>query len=196
MTTPINEEGWHTQARIVPSPNFNDRPPGATLDLIVVHNISLPPGEYGTGAVDALFCNSLDCSAHPFYAGLEGLQVSSHFLIDRTGALTQFVSCRDRAWHAGRSAWAGRQECNDYSVGIELEGTDRQPYEAAQYAALAGLIRDLRTRYAALARGAIAGHSDIAPGRKTDPGPAFEWGRLRRLLRDPAEEHQPGATTA
>lgn len=185
MTLRLDESGWHAEARIVRSPNFNDRPPGTSLSLIVVHNISLPPGEYETGAVEELFCNTLDCGAHPFYRELEGLRVSSHFLIGRNGALTQFVSCADRAWHAGRSAWAGRPECNDYSVGIELEGTDTAPYAPAQYTMLAALINDLRKRYEGLSTGAIAAHSDIAPGRKTDPGPAFRWDTLRSLLRDP-----------
>jgi len=183
MTSRISNDGWHAGARCVPSPNHNERPAGTSLDLIVIHNISLPPGEFGTGFVEALFCNTLDCAAHPYFADLEGVTVSAHFLIERSGALTQFVSCEDRAWHAGRSSWAGREECNDYSVGVEVEGTDRNPYEVAQYERLAELIRDLRARYGSLARGAIAGHSDIAPGRKTDPGPAFEWGRLRTLLR-------------
>ena len=150
----------------------------------MVHNISLPPGEFGTGATQDLFLNTLDCSAHPYYAQLEGLRVSAHFLIERSGSLTQFVPCSLRAWHAGVSTWAGRSRCNDFSVGIELEGTDRLPYEEAQYLALAARIRDLRAHYGGLRRGAIAGHSDIAPGRKTDPGPAFSWKRLRELLRE------------
>jgi AmpD protein len=188
MVSAIDESGWHGDARIVPSPNFNERPGDGTLSLIVVHNISLPPGEFGTGAIDDLFCNTLDCAAHPFFEELRGLQVSAHFLVDRAGGLTQFVSCNARAWHAGRSSWAGRAECNDYSVGIELEGTDTDPYEAAQYDTLARLVADLRARYPGLGRGAIAGHSDIAPGRKTDPGPSFRWSTLRTLLRTPALE--------
>jgi AmpD protein len=150
--------------------------------LLVVHNISLPPGCFGGADIEALFCNTLDCSADPFYAGLEGLQVSAHFLIDRSGALTQFVSVNERAWHAGVSSWAGRENCNDYSIGVELEGTDTLPFADPQYATLARLIVDLQQAFPALARGAIVGHSDIAPGRKTDPGRAFDWARLRRLM--------------
>lgn len=185
MLSSIDETGWHGAARIVRSPNFNARPTGTLPSLIVVHNISLPPGEFGTGAIDQLFCNTLDCSAHPFFAELTELRVSSHFLIDRSGVLTQFVSCGERAWHAGLSSWAGRTQCNDFSIGVELEGMDDHPYETVQYEALARLIRELRIRYPTLARGAIAGHSDIAPGRKTDPGPAFRWSTLRGLMREP-----------
>jgi len=148
-----------------------------------VHNISLPPGCFGTGNVEALFCNSLDCSREPAFAELEGLEVSAHFFIDRNGALTQFVSCLDRAWHAGVSSWSGRANCNDFSIGIELEGTDTLPYESVQYEVLSELVVELRQRLPALAPGAIVGHSDIAPGRKTDPGRAFDWATLRGLLR-------------
>lgn len=171
-------------ARRCDSPNFNARPPGAALEIVVIHNISLPPGCFGSGDIEALFCNTLDCSRHPFYAeALVGLQVSAHFLVDRRGAITQFVSCDDRAWHAGRSAYLGRADCNDYSVGIELEGTDTQPFDAAQYRALAALIAGLRQAYPTLRGGAIVGHSDIAPGRKTDPGTAFDWAALRQALK-------------
>jgi len=183
MTERMDPIGWHGGARHRISPNHNARPPGCEPELIVVHNISLPPGEFGTGAAEALFCNTLDCRAHPFFEQLDGLRVSAHFLIDRSGCLTQFVPCDMRAWHAGVSSWAGRAGCNDFSIGIELEGTDTQPYEDAQYAALVALIEDLRGHYAGLRSGGIVGHSDIAPGRKTDPGPAFSWGRLRELLR-------------
>ena len=175
-------DGWHSSARRCESPNANERPEHCTPELIVVHNISLPPGKFGTGDIEALFCNRLDCSADPFYEELIGLEVSSHFLIDRDGAVTQFVSTDRRAWHAGRSTYAGRTECNDFSIGIELEGTDTLPYSEAQYRTLAGLIADLRIFYPGLAGGGIAGHSDIAPGRKTDPGPAFDWALLRRML--------------
>ena len=137
-------DGWHFSARRCESPNANERPEHCTPELIVVHNISLPPGKFGTGDIEALFCNRLDCSADPFYEELIGLEVSSHFLIDRDGAVTQFVSTDRRAWHAGRSTYAGRTECNDFSIGIELEGTDTLPYSEAQYRALAELIADLR----------------------------------------------------
>lgn len=178
------DAGWLCAARACPSPNFDTRPAGAQVSLLVLHNISLPPGKFGTGHIEALFCNTLDCSLDPYFARLERLRVSAHFLIDRHGALTQFVSCDDRAWHAGVSNWAGRDNCNDFSIGVELEGQDRAPYEDGQYAALAALIRGLRRRYPRLTGGAIVGHSDIAPQRKTDPGPAFDWRRLRLGLRD------------
>jgi AmpD protein len=152
--------------------------------LLVIHNISLPPGCFGSGDIEALFCNALDCSSDPFYAELEGLEVSAHFLIDRDGELSQFVSVYERAWHAGVSSWAGRENCNDFSIGIELEGTDTLAFTGAQYLALSRLIRELWQVFPTLSRGGIVGHSDIAPGRKTDPGPAFEWVRLRRLLAD------------
>ncbi|MEM1188701.1 MAG: 1,6-anhydro-N-acetylmuramyl-L-alanine amidase AmpD [Pseudomonadota bacterium] len=183
MADLIDADGWHRDARRVASPNFDDRPAGCGPELIVVHNISLPPGRFGTGAIEALFCNQLDCTAHEYYAGLEGLRVSAHFLIDRRGELTQFVSCRRRAWHAGVSSWAGRSRCNDFSLGVELEGTDTKAYDEAQYEALAALVGDLRQRYSTLNAASIVGHSDIAPGRKTDPGPAFSWPRLRSDLR-------------
>lgn len=187
MDSVIDESGWHRGACVVASPNRDERPGDTTVSLIVVHNISLPPGEFGTDAIKALFCNTLDPAAHPYFETLDGLRVSAHFLIDRCGELTQFVSCDDRAWHAGRSSWAGRAECNDFSVGIELEGTDNQPYESVQYDTLLGLVRALRQRYPSLRAGAIVGHSDIAPGRKTDPGAAFRWDRLRSDLRGEAE---------
>ncbi|MEE4277050.1 MAG: 1,6-anhydro-N-acetylmuramyl-L-alanine amidase AmpD [Halieaceae bacterium] len=183
MNAVIDESGWHRGARALPSDNYNARPDGCVPGLVVVHNISLPPGRFATGSIEALFCNHLDCSADPSFAGLEELRVSAHFLIDRAGGLTQFVSCNDRAWHAGVSAFAGRANCNDFSIGIELEGTDTTPFEAAQYDALSELLRVLRSRYATLRQAPIVGHSDIAPGRKTDPGPAFSWQRLRAALR-------------
>lgn len=149
------------------------------MTLIVVHGISLPPGQFGGNAIAQLFTNRLDGGAHPYYASIAGLKVSAHFLIRRDGELVQFVGCNDRAWHAGESEWKGRGQCNDFSIGIELEGTDDVPYAAAQYTMLARLARALRRAYPIAD---IAGHSDIAPMRKTDPGPAFEWARLRRLL--------------
>ena len=178
------DAGWLCAARACPSLNFDTRPAGADVSLLVLHNISLPPGKFGAGHIEALFCNTLDCSLDPYFARLERLRVSAHFLIDRNGALTQFVSCDHRAWHAGVSAWAGRENCNDFSIGVELEGEDRAPYEGGQYAALVELIRRLRRRYPRLGGGAVVGHSDIAPHRKTDPGPAFDWRRLRLGLRD------------
>lgn len=176
------ETGWIDGARRVESPNFDERPPGAELNLIVVHGISLPPGEFGTGWVDRFFCNDLPPSAHPYFATIAHLTVSSHVLIGRDGAPTQYVPFGRRAWHAGRSEYCGRTACNDFSVGIELEGTDDLPYTSAQYAALVALIMALRRSYPSLAAADVVGHSDIAPGRKTDPGPAFDWVELRRRL--------------
>jgi AmpD protein len=174
----VDDEGWVRDVRALPSPNCEVRPDGAVPTLIVVHNISLPPGEFGGDAICALFQNRLDCSVHPYYdAHLRGLRVSSHFLIRRDGALDQFVSCEARAWHAGVSNFFGRERCNDFSIGIELEGTDHVPFESAQYETLAALVRALVARYPI---DALAGHSDIAPGRKTDPGPFFDWPRLAR----------------
>ncbi|MNQ42374.1 1,6-anhydro-N-acetylmuramyl-L-alanine amidase AmpD [compost metagenome] len=168
--------GWCSSAQHCPSPNFNARPAGE-VSLLVIHNISLPPGQFGTGQVKALFGNALDPQAHPYFAGIAHLQVSAHFLIERDGALIQFVSCNDRAWHAGVSCFAGREQCNDFSLGIELEGTDELPYSDAQYATLRDLTRELLRVYPELSPERICGHSDIAPGRKTDPGPAFDWAR-------------------
>jgi AmpD protein len=164
----------------VASPNFDARPAGSEINLLVIHGISLPPGEFGGDGIVGLFTNSLDHSAHPYYATLRDLRVSSHFLVGRDGALRQFVSCRDRAWHAGVSCWNGRERCNDFSIGVELEGTDDQPYADAQYLVLAGLTRSLRARYPITD---IAGHSEIAPGRKTDPGAAFDWQRYRGSIK-------------
>jgi AmpD protein len=162
--------------RYVASPNCDARPAGALVELIVIHNISLPPGEFGGTAIEDLFLNRLDATAHAYYAGIAHLRVSAHFLLRRDGEIMQFVPCAQRAWHAGASQWRGRGRCNDFSVGIELEGTDEIPFEDAQYACLAGLIAALRDRYPIAD---VTGHSDIAPGRKTDPGPAFEWGRIK-----------------
>ena len=172
-------EGWLSGVRRVRSPNADARPDGTGVTLVVVHGISLPPGRFGGDAIERLFTNRLDPRAHPYYATLRDLRVSAHFLIRRDGALTQFVSCADRAWHAGASRWNGRERCNDYSIGIELEGTDDRPYTAKQYARLAALLRRLRRSWPIED---VAGHSDVAPGRKTDPGPSFDWKRLRRLI--------------
>jgi len=179
--------GWVGDIRHCPSPNFNARPQGE-VSLLVVHNISLPPGQFGTGKVQAFFQNRLDPDEHPYFAGIAALRVSAHFLIERDGQVTQFVSCQERAWHAGQSCFGERDNCNDFSIGIELEGTDELPYSDAQYAALAQLIRVLQLAYPELNSQRICGHSDIAPGRKTDPGPAFDWPRLLAALQDVKED--------
>jgi len=178
----IIDSGWIRGVRRVPSPNCDCRPAGASLDLVVIHGISLPPGRFGGPWIDDLFANRLDPSAHPYFAEISSLAVSAHLLIARDGALTQYVPFHLRAWHAGASSWEGRQRCNDFSVGIELEGADDVPYEDAQYEALARVVAALRAAYPSLARAPIVGHCDIAPGRKTDPGPAFDWARLLRLV--------------
>lgn len=170
--------GWFTDLRHCPSPNFNARPAGE-ISLLVIHNISLPPGQFGTGKVQQFFQNCLAGDEHPYFADICQLQVSAHFLIERDGVITQFVSCLERAWHAGVSSFAGRENCNDFSLGIELEGTDEQPYSDAQYEALTALVACLRAAWPAITPQRVCGHSDIAPGRKTDPGPAFDWQRLR-----------------
>ena len=179
------DSGWMSGARRLPSPNASDRPAGCAADLLVVHNISLPPGEFGNGCVERLFCNLLDCSEHPWFDRLRGLEVSAHLLIARDGRCTQFVPFHRRAWHAGASAFEGRADCNDFSIGIELEGTDELPYSEAQYARLCRVTRALMREYPAITIGRIVGHSDIAPGRKTDPGPSFDWQTLRVLLGRP-----------
>jgi N-acetyl-anhydromuramoyl-L-alanine amidase len=176
------ESGWLVGARRVLSPNFDERPPGVELGLIVVHGISLPPGEFANGWIDRLFCNDLPAAAHPYFATIQGLTVSAHVLVARDGTPTQYVPFDRRAWHAGRSEYCGRSACNDFSVGIELEGSDDVPYERAQYRTLAQVIWALRRAYASLASADVVGHSDIAPGRKTDPGPAFDWRELEREL--------------
>ena len=179
--------GWCQGARHCPSPNFNERPQ-AEVSLLVIHNISLPPVQFGTGKVQEFFQNRLIADEHPYFAEIASLRVSAHFLIERDGAITQFVSCNERAWHAGQSCFAGRENCNDFSLGIELEGTDEQPFSDAQYAALVGLTAELQRVYPALTLERICGHSDIAPTRKTDPGPAFDWSRLRTALMDRKEK--------
>jgi AmpD protein len=175
--------GRSTGARQVDSPNFDPRPPGMVPDLIVVHGISLPPDEFGGPWIDDLFLNRLDPAAHPYFADIAGRKVSSHYLIRRTGELVQYVSCNHRAWHAGVSVYEGRSNCNDFSIGIELEGTDTSAYEPAQYRALTDLVLTLCDAYPSLSTERLTGHSDIAPGRKTDPGIAFDWPRLRALLK-------------
>jgi N-acetyl-anhydromuramoyl-L-alanine amidase len=175
--------GWYRFARREVSPNFGPRPAGAQVDLIVVHSISLPPGQYGGEQVRQLFTNTLDWNAHPYFKSIEGMLVSSHFYIRRNGELWQFVDADQRAWHAGRSHWRGRNECNDDSIGIELEGLEGDRFEAVQYEALAGLCAALAQRYP-IAH--IAGHEHIAPGRKHDPGAGFDWNVLRSSLAWPA----------
>ncbi len=174
--------GLIATARQVPSPNCDERPADMAPELIVIHGISLPPGEFGGPWIDALFTNTLDPAAHPYFQEIHQLRVSSHLLIRRDGELVQYVPLHRRAWHAGASSHCGRERCNDFSIGIELEGTDELPYTPVQYQMLGTLIAALRAAYPALAAGQIAGHSDIAPGRKTDPGPCFDWPRLYALL--------------
>ncbi len=174
--------GWLDGVRHVASPNCDSRPNNAAVELLVIHGISLPPGEFGGGDVDALFTNTLDPAADPYYREIAGMRVSSHLLIDRAGAITQYVSLHDRAWHAGASVFRGRSACNDFSIGVELEGCDDVPYTDSQYRALAAITRLLQRHYPALTADNIAGHSDIAPERKTDPGPAFDWRRYHRML--------------
>lgn len=173
------EQGWMAQARRCPSPNADPRPARQRIDTLVIHNISLPPGQYGGGYVHQLFQNQLDPTADSYFEQLQGLCVSSHFLIERGGELTQFVSCDERAWHAGQSSLQGRQRVNDRSIGIELEGCDTQPFTEAQYQQLERLGDQLLSHYRAISLGRILGHSCIAPGRKTDPGPYFDWARCR-----------------
>ena len=174
--------GWWLAAERLDSPNFGERPPAAEVSLVVVHNISLPPGEFGGPWIDALFANTLDPTAHPYFQTIAGLRVSTHLLIRRDGELVQYVPFHRRAWHAGESVYAGRSRCNDFSIGIELEGADHMPYDDRQYPLLATVIRALWETYPAITPDRLAGHADIAPGRKTDPGPAFDWTRLRRLI--------------
>ena len=169
-------------AKQIASPNYDARPAGVEADLIVIHGISLPPGEFGGPWIERLFTNALPAEIHPYFAEVAPLRVSSHLVVQRDGALTQYVSFADRAWHAGQSNYQGRAACNDFSVGVELEGTDTLPYEATQYEALAAVVAALCAAYPRLSADRLVGHSDIAPGRKTDPGPAFDWPRARRLI--------------
>lgn len=181
-TRPAWHAGWWSAARRCESPNQGPRPPGVAVELVVLHSISLPPGQFGGEAIEQLFTNRLDPAAHPSFAALAGLEVSAHFVIRRDGELVQYVSTDRRAWHAGRSQWAGRDNCNDWSVGIELEGLEGGVFEPVQYLVLARLLRALRRRYPV---NQIAGHEHVAPGRKHDPGPGFDWAGLRRRLRWP-----------
>jgi len=185
-------DGWLLRARAVASPNFGPRPAGGGIDLIVLHSISLPPGQYGGPEIEQLFCNRLDWDAHPYYQQIRGLEVSSHFYIQRDGTLWQFVSADARAWHAGRSHYRGRDNCNDDSIGIELEGLEGQTFEQAQYLQLAMLCRDLAALHPVQH---LAGHEHVAPGRKQDPGPGFDW-RLLRALSGFSPQCFPEATDA
>lgn len=177
--------GLLDEAKQVPSPNFNLRPAHMAPELIVIHNISLPPGEFGGPWIDALFTNRLDPHAHPYFQQIYQNRVSAHALIRRTGEIIQYVPFHHRAWHAGVSSYQGREQCNDFSVGIELEGSDTVPFEEIQYQQLAQLIPVLIQTYPTLSQQCITGHSDIAPGRKTDPGPHFDWDKIRALLASP-----------
>jgi AmpD protein len=179
-TDPAWVEGWCPQARRCVSPNQDERTPGMPIELVVLHSISLPPGEYGGDAIERLFTNCLDARAHPSFAELQSLHVSAHFLVRRDGELVQFVSADRRAWHAGVSNWDGRDRCNDWSIGIELEGLEGRSFEVVQYVVLARLLRALRRRYPL---SAVVGHEHVAPTRKRDPGTGFDWVDLQRRLR-------------
>lgn len=168
----LDAQGWLSGVRRVASPNHDARPPYTRIDLLVIHNISLPPNEYGGDQIERFFTNALDHTEHPYFEQLKGVRVSSHFLVRRDGSVIQFVPCTRRAWHAGVSSWSGRQRCNDFSIGIELEGSDFEPFTKRQYAALTRLTRQLKRKFPIRD---IVGHSDIAPERKTDPGPFFDW---------------------
>lgn len=187
LANQFSESGWLTRAICKPSPNFNNRPADSLVNLLVIHNISLPPGIFGSHYIEDLFLNQLSPDAHPYFRNIYRLRVSSHFLIRRAGELIQFVSILDRAWHAGQSQWQGKTDCNDFSVGIELEGSDDQPYTLHQYRALAVLTMELMARFPLLTADRIVGHSDVAPQRKTDPGPAFNWCHYKNLLVDGSE---------
>ncbi len=178
----IDDAGWLQSVEVIKSPNFDSRPENAGIKLVVVHGISLPPGEYGGGHIQNFFCNQLDADAHEYFESICSMTVSAHCLIERDGNIVQFVSFLDRAWHAGESQWRGEQACNDFSVGIELEGCDDEAYTESQYTSLANLIAGLQARFPQIASDAITGHSDIAPGRKTDPGPTFDWDKLKQLV--------------
>lgn len=189
---PLWQQGWYRHARRLDSPNFGPRPAGAQLDLLLLHSISLPPGQYGTGCVQQLFTNTLDWDAHAYFQGIRGLRVSAHFFVARGGELWQFVSCDDRAWHAGTSHYRGRDNCNDDSIGIELEGLEGQHFEAAQYETLASLGAALMQRYPV---SHIAGHEHVAPDRKQDPGAGFDWPHLQKMLGAP-DRYFPEAVRA
>lgn len=183
--------GLLSEAEYIPSPNCDSRPLGVEADLVVVHGISLPPGEFGGPWINQLFTNSLLTSAHPYFLEIGSLHASAHLLVRRDGAITQYVRFTERAWHAGQSRYQDREACNDFSIGIELEGADTIPYTDAQYRALAHVMAALCGAYPRLSPDRLVGHSDIAPGRKTDPGPAFEWPRARRLIGVACAAHVP-----
>ena len=184
LSAPLWISGWLGNARRCESPNFGPRPVGMPIDPALIHSTSLPPGEFGGDAIERLFTNRLDWDEHPYFGQIRGLTVSSHFLLRRNGELVQFVSCDDRAWHAGVSAWRGRDGCNDFAVGIELEGLEGSKFAPQQYEALAWLMRGLAQQYPITA---VAGHEHVAPGRKFDPGPGFDWSQLMTLLEWPGE---------
>lgn len=175
-------DGWLSEANRCPSPNYNQRPEGEVPSLLVIHNISLPPGCYGGGYIEAFFQNRLDISVDPYFEEIRDLQVSAHFLIDRGGLVTQFVSCLDRAWHAGASSFCGRENCNDFSIGIELEGQDDEAYTSEQYQSLSRITQAIIQAYPDINVEQVVGHCDIAPERKTGPGPAFDWARFRNSV--------------
>lgn len=178
----LSGAGWLCDTQHCPSPNFNQRPAGCNVSLLVIHNISLPPGQFGTNDIPAFFCNTLNADKHPYFKTISELQVSAHCLIERTGKTIQFVSFEARAWHAGQSYFDGQENCNDYSIGIELEGTDDIPYTDAQYHSLTKLTKILQEHYPLITPHRITGHQNIAPNRKTDPGPSFDWQRYKSAL--------------
>ncbi len=178
----LDSEGWLMNQRHLPSPNYNQRPPDSQVNLLVIHNISLPAGKFGLAYIDQLFTNTIDVSTNPSFFDLKGLKVSAHFMINRQGLITQYVSTNDRAWHAGQSQFEGKVNCNDFSIGIELEGTDDIPYTEEQYHRLKELTHCIQGHYPDITKARIIGHSDIAPERKTDPGPAFNWQKFFNLL--------------
>ena len=182
MLFTIDQDGWCPQAKRLLSPNHNERPEGQSVDLLIIHNITLPPGQFGGPYIADMFMNRLDCDLHPFFDQLRNLHVSSHFFIRRTGELLQFVPTEKRAWHAGVSNFKGREGCNDFSIGIEVEGTDFVPFEPAQYDTLAALTKALKTRYPQMRT--VTGHEHVAPVRKTDPGPFFDWPSYQRRLEE------------
>lgn len=184
--------GLISGAQFLASPHHDERPAGLPIDLLVIHSISLPPGEFGGPWIERLFLGTLPEDAHPYFKGIAGLRVAAHLLIRRDGSLTQFVPFHRRAWHAGASSFQGREACNDFSIGIEIEGDDATPYEAVQYPVLASVTGALLQAYPGITSARIVGHSDIAPGRKTDPGPAFDWARYRDIL---ASQPRAGSTT-
>mgnify|MGYP000512293509 CR=1 FL=1 len=178
------QDGWLSGVKQVPSPNYNTRPDASVVNLLVIHNISLPPGQFGLPYIEQFFQNELSWDQHPYFKTIQGVEVSAHFLIKQDGELVQFVSCHDRAWHAGASSFCGEENCNDYSIGIELEGTDSTPYTEAQYSGLLALTKRIQTKFPEISASRIKGHSDIAPGRKTDPGASFDWTRYLSALDD------------